>query len=439
MQSRLRKDLRWITREGSTFCVTSGTGEQSFTPFLLASGHSAFASGQVATAPLFLGALMQNLAPWGLSIVGSVRNWSVAMVVFQSLCLLCLGLCSSLGSLPLWAIFSLISLYWAAGWSIGPAWNTWMDSLVPARLKARFFSQRSAYCEFIRWMSMLAAARLLYWAKDSSWLLACYSGLFVVAGLARLTGAYCMAQQGEPTPMPADYRVLGFAESYQKIRKNPKARPLWYILAAQISLNLAAPFLAAFLKQVRHLSDGDLMLCLAAVVLSKVWVYPRLGQLAQRLGPLSLFRSSGLGLALVSALWLLPIQHMGWYLLLQAFTGCCMAGHEMAATLVYLEAIPASDRTSILTRFTIFNTLAMLLGSSLGGGILWLLPSKGLAYLTMFALAGLSRLAALACLSARSTPVRPVKLLKQCHIYARLAIRLARRFRLRLDRIGVPV
>ena len=396
MTSRLRQDLRWITREGSTYCVMAGAGESSLSPYVLAAGHSALASGQITTVPLFLGALLQNLAPWALGKVGSVRRWSVAMVVLQALCLLGLGLGSTFSSLPLWVIFSLVSLYWAAGWSVGPAWNTWMDSVVPSRLRARFFSRRNAFCQLIQWSTMMAASGVLALGQKSGVALPIFNVLFTLAGCARLLGAVCMARQSEPLPLPQNYRVLGLEAALRLILDSPKARPLVYMLGAQLSLHLAAPFLVPYLVQQRHLGYGALMLCLSAATFSKVFVLPRLGGVAHRLGPKRLFWLSGLGLSLVPLLWLAIPQSLLACLAVQGFTGACLAAYDLGVTLVYLEAIPAGERTSVLTRFSIFNTLAMMLGSSLGA--LWLWSAPG-AYAGLFALAALCRLLALRLLA----------------------------------------
>ncbi len=384
----------------------SGAGDNSLAPFVLAVTGSAVASGQIMTVPKFIGALLQNVAPSALQRLGSMRTWSVAMAVLQGLCLLALGLGAAFTKIPLWAIFALVSLAWAADWAIGPAWNTWMASVVPGRLRARYFSRRLAFCQFIQWSTIMGASAFLYWGERSGIALAVFSLLFVLAGCSRLVGAYCMGQQSEPVPLPADFRVLGIQQSFLKIKANPKARPLLYMLGAQLSLNLAAPFLVPYLVQQKQVGYGSLMLCLAAVTFSKILVLPRLGRLAQGLGPQRLFRWSGIGLALVPWLWLLPGGNLLSFLALQAFTGACLAAYEMAVTLVYLEAIPVADRTSILTRFNLFNTLSMMLGSSLGATLLWVMPSGWGAYAVLFGLASLARIAALKLLQAEPVALK---------------------------------
>jgi hypothetical protein len=400
-QNRLRQDMRWITREGGSFCVMAGAALESLPAFVLATSKSALASGQIGTIPMFLGAVMQNLAPTALRWVASVRLWSMALATLQGLVLLALAVGSTLGHLPLWSIFALVSLYWAAAWSVGPAWNTWMDSIVPARLRATYFSRRTALCNLLQWGTMMAASWVLARGQSHGVTMPIFASLFAVAGCARLVGVYCYARQSEPIPLPANYRVLGFRQSFEKIRSNPKARPLFYLLGAQFALKLGEPFVYAFLVQAKHLSYGGAILCMAAGTISKVLVLPRLGRRADQLGSASLYRMSALGLAAISLVWLLPFQHLAFCMLVQSGTGACLAALELATMLVNLEAVPAADRASVLARFAIFNNLAGLLGSALGGGVLLLAPS---GYTALFGLAALARISALKLLRPASRP-----------------------------------
>ena len=401
-ENRLHQDLRWITREGGSFCVMAGAALELLPAFVLAISKSALASGQITTIPKFIGAILQNLAPGALRWVASVRLWSMFMASFQGLVLLALAFGATFGHWPLWAVFTLVSLYWAAAWSVGPAWNTWMDSIVPARVRATYFSRRTAMCNLLQWGTMMAASWVLARGQVHGVTVPIFASLFAIAGCSRLIGVYCYARQSEPIPLPPNYRVLGFRQSLQKIRSNPKARPLIYLLGGEFALRLAEPFVYAFLVQSKGLSYGAAALCLAAGTITKVTIMPRLGRRADKLGATSLYRGAGLGLALISLLWLLPINHLAFCILVQACSGACVAAFELANMLVNLEAVPAADRASVLARFAIFNNLAGLLGSGLGGAVLALLPGN---YAALFALAAVARVAALKLLPSAPKPV----------------------------------
>lgn len=410
-KNRLRDDLRWSYREGTSCCVMLGAGENSLAPFALAAGYSGVVGGLITTVPLFIGALLQNAAPWAVARIGSVRMWSVGMASLQGLCLLFLSLGALTKALTLPLLFGLVALYWAAGWSVGPAWNTWMDSVIPARLRAPFFARRNAFCMLVQWATMMMTSGVLYLGQGRGIVLPIFSLLFALAGVARLYSAFSMSCQSEPVPLPLNYRVLSVKQVYKQVKDNPKARPLIYMLGAQFALALASPFFVPFIKEMRGVSYGGVLVCIAVAIFSRALVLPRLGPVANRVGPRRLFAVSGLGLSLIPALWLLPGLGLGAFLLLQTITGAFLAVYEMAVTLVYLEAVPVADRTSVLTRFSVFNTLAMMLGSSVGATLLMAVPNKGPAYMVVFLLACVVRLAVLKLLSWGSVTGEPERAL----------------------------
>jgi len=60
----------------------------------------------------------------------------------QALLFLPLALGAATGGLGVIALFSLMTLYWGTGLATGPPWVTWIETLVPRRLRARYFGRR---------------------------------------------------------------------------------------------------------------------------------------------------------------------------------------------------------------------------------------------------------------------------------------------------------
>lgn len=389
-QRDVRKDLRNITAEGSAYSVMAGLGEASFPAFVLALGHSQVSAGLIATLPLFLGSLLQNLCPPLLKRVGSLRSWMIGAVLLQGAFLLLLAGSSSSLSL----IFLAVSLYWAAGWACGPAFNTWVETLVPRAVRPAYFARRTALCKLIEFSTILAAGWALSRGQASGRAVQTFSLLFILAGLARISSAFFIRQQTDAR-LPAGYRVLSFRQAYQVVRSSPQARALFYLLGAQASLQLAVPFINPYLLGVHKLSYFPYMLVVSTLVLARVVSLRWLGGSVRRLGPRKMFQMSGLGLMPVPVLWLLVGPHLALMLLLQAYTGILMAAFDLAVMITYMEAIPAADRTSVLTRFSVVHTLAMLGGSAVGSLVLLGVGTTVTGYAVVFSLAVVARGAAL--------------------------------------------
>lgn len=400
----VRKDLRNITLEGSAYSVMAGLGEASFPAYVLALGHSQVSASLVTALPLFLGSLLQNLCPPLLKKVGSLRRWMVGAVLLQGLFLMALSQASS--SLAL--IFAAISLYWAANWACGPAFNTWVETLVPRGVRPAYFARRTALCKLIEFSCILAAGWFLTQGKSSGHVILTFTLLFMGAGLARIVSALFISQQTDAR-LPEGFRVLSFGQAYQSVKASPQARALFYLLGAQFSLQIAVPLVSPFLLAVHKLDYLPYMLVISALVASRIVALRFLGTQVRRIGPRQLFWLSGVGLVPVPLLWLLIGPHVALMVLLQAYTGFLMAAYDLAVMMTYMEAIPAADRTSVLTRFSVVQTLAMLGGAGVGSCILLTVGSSYAGYAVAFGLSVLARTFALRLLRLVPVPAPRVE------------------------------
>ncbi len=131
---RLRQDLRAILGDGASFSVMVGVGETYLPAFILAIGLGEVASGLVTTLPLLAGAMLQLVSPAAVRMLGSHRRWVVTCAVSQSLSFVPLIVASLLGHIHLLVAFAAAAVYWGAGLGTSPAWNTWVSTIIPARV-----------------------------------------------------------------------------------------------------------------------------------------------------------------------------------------------------------------------------------------------------------------------------------------------------------------
>ena len=94
----LRKDLRFLVGDGVCWAVMTGAGEWQFVLFALALGMGEIESGLVATVPMFIGAVVQLITPWGAKKVGSLRRWTWVCAALQSLSMVPLVIAAIVGS-----------------------------------------------------------------------------------------------------------------------------------------------------------------------------------------------------------------------------------------------------------------------------------------------------------------------------------------------------
>lgn len=414
----------------------AAAAQEYFQPFVLALGHSQTAAGLMFTLPIVFASLIQSVAPSGLKWMGSVRRWSVLTVCLQAASLLLLIAAAGWGSAPVGLLFLAASVYYAGSYANSPAWNTWMDTVIPRSVRPKFMARRLVVCYSIQGVAMLAAGCWLSFGKSHGYELATYVSLFLVACAARFAGAWFLSRQSEPVPLPADYRVLGFRAALKVVQESRDARLLFYLLGAQMAYYIGMPFLAPYVMGHLSFTYTHFAVLLAAFWLARIVALQALGSVARRLGPRKMFWVAGAGLVPISVLWMLFPSYPA-LLAIQTVNGVLMGVYELAVAMVYLEAIPARDRTSVLSRFNVPQAFAMLAGGLLGSGIFAALGQGTLAYAAIFTLCAVAKVGALGLLArATRAPAAPpvVPAAHKPEVHRELA-RLARRRELIRQRV----
>lgn len=388
----LRYNLTASMADGTAFSVMVGIGENAIGPFLLAMHPDAVVeAGLVTSVPLVLGALLQLTAP---RVVRALRSHKKAVVLFsilQGLSFLPLALGAITGWLPLPLIFACAALYWGAGLGAGAAWNTWAATLVPPRIRARYFGRRARAIHAGVLVGLLAGGLLLQFTPKETALQA-FAIMFLVACVCRCVSARLQAVQSEPTPMPPDHRHVSWRELLGRLRHGPDARLLGYMIAVQMTVNLAQPFFIPYaLKQVQ-LGYASYFLLIAAPYAARMLAFPFFGQVAHRVGARALLWIGGVGLVPISGLWMLA-DSTPLLLVAQFIAGVAWAAYELGTFLMIWETVAEGERTSVMTTFNLANAGANAGGALAGGQLLSILGKDTGAYHTVFALSLIVRMA----------------------------------------------
>lgn len=382
------------------FSVMVGCGETYFVAFALAMGMGEALAGLLGSVPLLAGALLQMASPWAVEKLGSHKKWVVITSGVQCLSFAPMIYMALTGRMPAWLMFISVGLYWALNLGSGPAWNTWIGTVVPRPLRARFFASRSLAAQVVLLFSLVGAGVLLHFGKaefgdDRHKFLAVYAGLFALAALARLGSTLCHTGVREPEPMPVGQEHVPF----RAFLRGPKAvsggRLLLYMLGLQLCVQVSGPFFAPYMLrelQLDYLVFAGLMCC---SFVGRVLAMPLIGRFAKKYGASNLLWIGGVGILPMSGMWVLADSV--WYLaVFQVMSGVVWACYEMATMLLLLETIPARQRTSVLTTQNVLNATVIVAGSAVGAVLFKVLGGGVEAYHALFitssALRGLSLL-----------------------------------------------
>ena len=386
------------------FSVMVGAGEMYFPAFAFALGAGKTVTGLVATVPLLVGGGAQLVTPWAVSRLRSNGRWCLWTAGFQGAAVAALAAAALLGGLPVLWLFVLVSCYWAAGLASGPAWTTWIETLVPARIRSRYFAKRTVWCHAAQ-LAAVAGATLVLPRGGEAGSMAAFAVLFVVATAARGVSTACLAAQSEPVPQPPGEVHLSMRELLTDAAHRPARRLCVYLLATHLAVQIALPFVTSYLLGELHLSFAELSLLLAVPFAARIVALPWLGGVARRLGARRLMWIGAIAFIPAAALW--PVStHVAWIAFVQAVTGFAMAAFDLANLLLWFETTRPEERTSVLTTYQFWYSAAVVLGSAVGSMLLVTLGEGRAAFVAVFLVSAAARV--LACgLLARTGRVAP--------------------------------
>lgn len=393
----LRRNLLSSYGDGAAWSVMVGCGETYLPAFALAAGIGEVAAGLVATVPLLMGATLQLLAPAGLRRLGSHRRWVVLCATLQGASFLPLVVAAAVHQVPAPLVFLAAGMYWGTGLATGPAWNTWIGTLVPRRILPTFFARRTRFSQAGLLLGFVAAGVALQLGKSWNHALDTFAFLFLGAALCRFLSAGFLACQSEPPPGHGRYRNVSLPEVIARLRGSTDGALLLYFLAVQCAVQISGPYFNPYMLGHLKLSYAEYVTLVGAALVSRVIAMPLLGRVAARFGARRLLWLGGVGIVPLSGAWLIS-DAFAYLMLLQAIVGVAWGAYELGMFLSFFEHIRVEERTSMLTKFNLAHAAATAAGSLLGAALLsWGNKATGM-YLSLFVCSSVARLAALGLL-----------------------------------------
>jgi MFS family permease len=393
----LKRDLRSIAADGTCYQLMYGLAEAYLSAYILHLGMGGATSGLFSALPMLFGAALQLFAPRGIRCLGSHRSWVVLCALIQASSLLALLAAEALPDLAGPIVLAAATLYWAGALGAAPAWNTWVEQLVPTNIRAPFFARRARFMQAGTLVGFVSAGMILHWASLGEHTTAAFIGIFTAASCCRFLSAWFLASQSDPCRSLAREEHLRLPSVLARFRHDRAARLVTYLMVVQVAVYFSGPYFAPFiLGNLRH-SFYDYTCLIGVTLAAKMICAPLWGRVAARIGSRGLLWIGGIGIAPVAGLWLFSNEY-GYLLLVQAISGAMWSAYELAMVLVFFDHVPRRERTSLLTVYNFGNAAAQVLGAALGG---WLLASLGettAAYHALFGVSSVGRFVALSLL-----------------------------------------
>lgn len=396
----LRRDLLVSTADAVVFSVMVGCGETYIPAFALALGLGPVAAGMLASLPVLVGALVQLVTPLAVARLGTNLGWCVACTTVQSLSFVPLVAWAIRGHATLWELLLAASVYWSAGMAGGPAWNTWIGTIVPEKMRTAFFAQRNRLGQFGVFVGFVAGGLLLQFGESRGLTLLAFGAIFAAAGACRLVSTLLLASGREMRP-PAAPASTGdgtpsiasrLHRAVATMARSPSGPLVAYACALAFAAHFSGPYFTPYMLRERGFSYHAFMLVMATQFLAKAIALPWLGHLGSRLGSVRLLRIGGLTVIPLTLLWLVSANV--WYLMgVQVLAGGAWAAYELGLALLFFDAVPHEERTAVITAYNLGLAIATVAGAASGGLLLRALGENHVAFYAVFVVSSLLRLA----------------------------------------------
>jgi MFS family permease len=243
------------------------------------------------------------------------------------------------------------------------------------------------------------------------WTMLAFTGLFVTAAGCRFLSAWFLSEHSEPNRGKLTDRHISLAQWGTRLREHSGAKLLVFLFAMQASVFISGPFFTPYMlgrgEGKLHLSYAAFMVLIGLCLVGKAVALPFWGRFAHRYGARKLLWLGAISIVPLSSLWILS-QNFWWICLIQILSGLFWAAFELAIVLMFFEAIPREERTSLVTLYNLSNSSAMVCGTFAGAIILRMFGESVTGYYVLFGLSSLSRVLAVLLLVRLSNVVEQV-------------------------------
>lgn len=390
--SQREKSLRLSLIDAFLSALVIGAGETYLPAYSLSIGMGEVFAGVLASLPLVSGAILQLITPRGLQQVRSHKHWVVAVSSLQALTFVPLIYFSATHAPNFWTLFLILTLYWGSGFSAGLAWNYWMGRLVNIEEGNKFFSKRARITQLGVLIGLIGGGVALHNKVEIGPFTSVFTLLFVFACAARLMSSWILSRQ-HFDPMWRKEPKLGFRASWKVFWNNEEKRGFFFRLAPfQAAVFISSPFVTPFMLAQIKMDYSQFMIATALLFVGKALTTMAIEKFKGSSSGLSLFIFGAATISPLPMLWAASTT-VEFIYALQLVSGLLWAFVEVGLALIFFKDLKHEEKVPVLTVYNLLNSVAIILGTFIGGKLLWYFGEKFISYQILFAIAGVGRMA----------------------------------------------
>lgn len=408
---KIDKSLKVSVKEGSFSSSMNGFGTSYLAPYALAMNATSSQIGIMNALIGLLPAFVQLKASRFIEKY-SRKKVTIFFVVLQALMFIPIIFTSYLfftGTAGVvWILIGLVTLFFVFGAAAGPAWFSWMGSLVPKDRRGRYFSHRNRIVGFFGLATMLIGGLILDRFKIAGYVFVGFGLIFVLAMAGRLIAGFLFTKQYEPKLKIHKKDYFSFFQFLKSGRGTPFGRFTIFTTFMRVATNIAGPFFAVYILRDLSLSYTWFMAIIVSGSVFHLVFYPLLGKISDKYGNIQILKMSCVTISIVPFLWLISKNPYYLVLIPQMFSGFAWAGFWLTTNNYIYDSVRQEKRGLGVAYFNLLNGIGLFVGAGIGAGIAFLNISFMNKILFIFLISGFARLIVSSFLGRRLKEVKHV-------------------------------
>lgn len=369
-ESQVRSGLRSIIADGMfAEAMIALTGGTFLVAMALSMGATNFQLGVLASMPTFC-SLAQLVSIWFVKKYNNRRAVTVISNIFGRLPLFIIAILPFLftGTTGVTAMIFVLFFHYFLGSVAGPAWNSWMKDLIPAKELGSYFSHRGRLTQILNVTLSLALAFGIDFVKlrfpDHTMMV--YAGMFVLGGIFGMLGILALARTPEPKSYMGKENIF---ELMSKPLKDKNFRNLLIFNSAwAFALNIATPFFSVYMMKTMGLPLSYIIVLgilgqISSILSIKMW-----GRYSDRFSNKTIIRiSAPIYVACIIAWVFTGNLGIPLLILINIMSGFSTAGINLALGNIGFKLAPKEEAIAYLTAKNMLVALASAVAPLIGG------------------------------------------------------------------------
>ncbi|MBI4243154.1 MAG: MFS transporter [Planctomycetes bacterium] len=363
-----RKSLSYSTTDGCFYSIMLGIGENYFQPWAIFLSVNSFYLGLIATLPLFIGALAQNISLVFLDKLRSVRSFVLWGVILQAIVwipIFCMPvLFPSCGTFLL-LIFAVA--YFAFVHFVTPAWNVWMGELIPVQIRGSYFGRRNKMAALFTLVGIIIGGLILDIFRKLELLLIGFGIIFGAACIARFLSAYCLVKVRNVELSRLDVKEkFSFIDFLCRGTKSNFLRFVLLVTFVYFAAFIVGPYVALYILRDLQFSYIQFFVITLSTFAAQFMTFDKWGALSDKFGNVMILRLNAFLSAVLPLLWIIS-SNFYYLTAVMAVTGIVWGGFNLCASNFIFDAVTPAKRARCVAYYNLLVMAGVFAGSTFGG------------------------------------------------------------------------